>query len=121
MPITCRAFTDQSPTPEPTVTDTLEEYGYASLFEGELCANRLIDAVIVTVTDAAEKPVCRMTVPAPRNCRRFDMGRFLTENRSCCVGSMDADALPAGQYHCRLVCRLSGDINVTVRDFDFVK
>lgn len=121
MPITCRAFTDPSPIPDPTVTDTLEEYGYASLFEGELCANRLIDAVIMTVTDTAEKELLRMTVPARRDRKNFDMNLFVTENRSCVIGNMDADALPAGQYHCRLVCRLSGDINVTVRDFDFVK
>jgi hypothetical protein len=121
MPITCRAFTDPSPIPAPAVSDTLTEYGYASLFDGTLQASRLIDAVIMTLTDAVGNPVCRMTVPAPRNCRRFEMGRFLTENRSCCMGSMDVEALPAGKYHCRVVCRLSGDINITVRDFDFVK
>ncbi len=121
MPITCRAFTDPSPIPEPAVTDTLTEYAYASLFAGEIRANRLIDAVIMTVSDAAGKQVCRMAVPAARNQKSFDMSLFLTEKRSCIVGSMDVESLPSGQYHCRLVCRLSGDINLTVRDFDFVK
>jgi len=121
MPVTCRAFTDPAPIPEPAVTDTRKEYGYGSLFDGELHANRLIDAVIMTVTDAAGKQVCRMVVPAKRSSRSFEMSLFLTENRAAVVGVVDFDALPDGRYHCKLVCRLSGDIHLTVRDFDFEK
>jgi len=121
MPITCRAFTDPAPIPAPAVTDTLDTYDGASLFAGEIRANRLIDAVIMTISDAAGNQLCRMAVPAMRNRKSFDMQLFPTEKRSHVIGQMDADALPSGRYHCRLVCRLSGDINVTVRDFDFVK
>ena len=121
MPITCRAFTDPSPVPDPVVCDTQEEYGYASLFEGTLDANRLIDAVIMTVADAAGEELLRMSVPERRNRKSFDMALFGAEKIPGARGSMHVEALPAGKYHCRVVCRLSGDVCVTVRDFDFVK
>ena len=121
MPITCRAFTDPSPIPAPFVRDSREEHGYASLFEGTLDANRLIDVVIMTVADSAGEELLRMSVPERRNGKSFDMALFGAEEIPGARGSMHAEALPAGKYHCRVVCRLSGDVQIPVRDFDFVK
>jgi len=118
MPITCKAFIDPSPIPEPAAEDSITEYGFSSLFKGTITANRLIDALIMTVTDTKGNTQ-RMVVPAKRSSYSFDMEQFTAINRSCVIGNIDPDSLTAGQYRCKLVCRLTGDTCITLREFDF--
>jgi len=120
MPVTCKAFTDRSPIPEPKAKDSLTEYDCASMFKGTITANRLIDAMIMTVTDKAGNTK-RMVVPARRNSYSFDMEQFTTIKRSYVIGdNIDPASLTKGKYRCKLVCRLTGDTCITLRDFDFV-
>ena len=118
MPVTCKAFTDPSPIPEPNAEDSLTEYSLSSLFKGTITANRLIDAMIMTVTDTRGNTK-RMVVPARRGSYSFDMENFTTLSRSCVIGSIDPDSLAHGKYHCKLVCRLTGDVCITLREFDY--
>ena len=128
VPITCKELIDPSTVEAPIVTDSLAkaEYGYETLLEGEITSNNwTIDYLQMTITDGAGNKVQQGTIAAPRSsstgASRYKvlLRQFETEYREKMLGYIAPDALTAGQYHCKLVCRLSNGMEFAVRDFDF--
>lgn len=128
VPITCKELIDPATVEAPIVTDSLakEDYGYKTLLEGEITSNNwAIDYLQMTITDGKGNTVQQGTIAAPRSsstgASRYKvlLRQFETEYREKMLGYIAPDALTAGQYHCKLVCRLSSGMEFAVRDFDF--
>ena len=128
VPVTCKEFIDPSTVEAPVVIDSLakEDYGYDTLLDGEITTNNwTIDYLRMTITDDKGNTVQESTAAALRtsssgNTRyKFLVRQFDTEYREKLLGYIAPDALAAGDYHCKLVCRLSNGMEFTVRDFDF--
>lgn len=128
VPVTCKELIDPSTVEAPIVTDSLakEAYGYKTLLEGEITSNNwTIDYLQMTITDGEGNTVQQGTIAAPRSsstgASRYKvlLRQFETEYREKMLGYIAPDALTAGDYHCKLVCRLSNGMEFAVRDFDF--
>lgn len=128
VPITCKELIDPSTVEAPIVTDSLEkeDYGFDTLLDGTITTNNwTIDYLQMTITDDRGKTVQQGLVAAPRetdagaNRYKLFVRHFDTEYRERMLGYIAPDALAAGDYHCKLLCRLSNGAEFTVRDFDF--
>lgn len=128
VPITCKELIDPATVEAPIVTDSLakEDYGYKTLLEGEITSNNwAIDYLQMTITDGKGNTVQQGTIAAPRSSStgasryKILLRQFETEYREKMLGYIAPDALTAGQYHCKLACRLSNGMEFAVRDFDF--
>jgi len=127
-PITCLELIDATTgNTTPAVTDSLssQDYGFDTLLSGTLTTtNWAMDAVTMTITDKTGKTVQEGTVTAPRsatgaNRYKVPMSRFTAEAPTRMLGYIAPDVLTAGDYHCKVVCRLTTGQELTVRDFDF--
>lgn len=127
QPITCLELIDATAGPEtPAVTDSLpsEDYGFENLFAGTLTTkNWVMDTVQMTITDRTGATVQQAMIAAPRGGvgtrYKVPMSMFLTEAPTRMLGYISPDTLKAGDYHCKVVCRLTTGQEFTVRDFDF--
>jgi hypothetical protein len=127
QPITCLELIDATAGPEtPAVTDSLpdEDYGFENLFAGTLTTkNWVMDTVQMTITDRAGATVQQAMIAAPRGGvgtrYKVPMSMFVTEAPTRMLGYISPDTLKAGDYHCKVVCRLTTGQEFTVRDFDF--
>jgi hypothetical protein len=122
LPYTCRELRNADPVEDMQVQDTLEVCDKESLFTGTITSNRFIGSMNIIITDKSGKVVQQASLNAMRtNPRVFEMARFLTDDPKAIRGSIDLAALAAGEYHCTVVCKLSTDEEVNVREFDFTK
>ena len=127
QPITCLELIDATAGPEmPAVTDSLssEDYSFENLFAGTLTTKSwVMDTVQMTITDCAGATVQQAMIAAPRGGvgtrYKVPMSMFVTEAPTRMLGYISPDTLKAGDYHCKVVCRLTTVQEFTVRDFDF--
>lgn len=122
IPFTCMELIDATPVETPEVKDdpAIVTPSADNLFEGTITSNKFIDCVTITVKDAEGNVVQRAAQNAYRSKpRQFIMSEFITgQPRSWSRGIVDLDALPVGDYHCDVVCRLTTGQTFTVREFD---
>ena len=120
LPMTCREFTDPAPLEEPAVADNVTEPTLEMLFYGTLSGSRGLDAVTITITDAAGAVVQQCTArPARTNTLNFNMNQFGRDGEERLLGSVDPTLLPAGTYHCAVTARIINGDTYTAREFDF--
>ena len=127
QPITCLELIDATAAPEaPSVKDSLSsaDYGFDTLLSGTLTTgNWVIDTVQMTITDTTGNTVQTGMITAPRSGvgtrYKVPMSMFATEAPSRMLGYISPDGLKSGDYHCKVVCRLTTGQEFTVRDFDF--
>lgn len=121
IPVTIKELQDASYTPaEPTITDTETEFNKDTLLAGTISCNWMYDRITLTITDETGAEVQKITARTDRySMKDFVMERFVTDLPSTMIGSLDLDALEAGNYHCTVVCLLTNGQEVTARDFDF--
>ena len=128
LPVTCRAFLDPTPIEEPKVTDTLfinstgekPQLNKNVLLTGSVESNWMIDSLTMTITDAAGKVVQEGAIRSVR-AKTFlmSLSRFEKDQPGAVRGYIKPEELAAGNYHCKLVCRLVAGDEFVVRDFDF--
>ena len=122
IPFTCMELIDASPVDKAEVKDdpAIETPSADNLFEGTITSNKFIDCVTITVKDEEGNVVQKAAQNAYRSKpRQFIMSEFITgQPRSWSRGIVDLDTLPAGQYECDVVCRLTTGQEITVREFD---
>jgi len=130
LPYTCRELIDPSPLPVPEVNDSETKYSYDNLLIGKLSSNWAIDTVTLTIKDNAGKVMQKATGRSARGFwnseagetqRQFNLQQFITDKPGTVIGTVDTEALAAGNYHCTVVCRLMSGQEITVRDFEFTK
>ena len=124
LPYTCKEFIDPSTIEEPYVTDSESTYGLDNLLVGTISSNWKMDAVTVTIKDAAGNIVQEATGRTVRHVnssREFKLQQFVTDPAGAILGKIDPNALAAGQYKCTVVCRLMNGREFVVRDFEFAK
>lgn len=123
LPITCQELVDPATVEAPKVTDSLSasSYNYENLLAGSISTNHWsIGSVEITITDNLGNVAQQARLSCPRNARyKFSMSLFRTEKASMILGDVAPDALTPGNYHCKVVCRLSTEQEFVVRDFDF--
>lgn len=127
QPITCLELIDASAGPEaPKVKDSLSpsEYGFDTLLSGTLTTGTwVMDTVEMTITSTAGKVIQSGMITAPRGGvgtrYKVPMSMFMTEAPTRMLGYISPDNLLPGDYHCKVVCRLTTGQKFTVRDFDF--
>ena len=108
--------------PDVWVTDSETDAGIDKLFTGVVSSNMFIDSVYITITDTEGNVVQEVAGRARRRYNKeFDLSRFVTELPGSMKGSVDIEALEAGNYHCSVVARITDGQTFTVRDFDFTK
>lgn len=123
LPITCKELIDPSPVAEPGVSDTESQHSLENLLKGKLTATRFISAVAVTISDSTGTVVqqCSASPVSRYEPYTFDMECFSTERPEVLRGSLDLEALSAGEYTCKVTCRLVTGDEFTVREFTFTK
>ena len=121
LPVTCKEFIDPAPIAAPMVKDSCEEpLGKDTLLTGKISCNWMVDCVTMTINDKTGSQVQKGALRSTRT-SNFSIGlqRFKTEKATGILGRIAPEELTAGQYHCKLVCRLVSGAEFTVRDFDF--
>ena len=123
LPITCKELIDPSPVAEPGVSDSESQHTLDNLLKGKLTATRFISAVAITVYDATGTVVqqCSASPVSRYEPYTFNMESFSTEPPEVLRGSLGLESLPAGEYTCKVTCRLITGDEFTVRDFTFTK
>lgn len=124
IPVTVAELRDPSALEETWVADTQEEDTIENLFTGSVTSNRYIDSVRITIYDGSGAIVQQLTGRSRRGYdKNYLMERFVTEKPGSMKGSLDLDALAAGNYRCTITARLTIDDDYvhTVRDFTFSK
>lgn len=121
LPVTCKELIDPAPVEKPVVTDSETVFSKDTILAGEISSNWFIDAATLTITDGNGAVVQKATASCTRYNKyvSFELEKFVADTPSSILGSIDLDALTAGNYHCTLVCRLTTGEEFTVRDFDF--
>ena len=121
IPVTCKELIDPAPVEEPVITDSETVFNKDTILAGEISSNWFIDAATLTITDSEGTVVQKATASCTRYNKyvSFELKKFVADTPSSVLGRIDLDALTAGNYHCKLVCRLTTDQEFTVRDFDF--
>lgn len=121
IPVTCMELVDASPIPEVEISDSITEPTTENLFEGTITCSNFVDCVTITITDKDGNVVQQAAQNAYRSRQReFRMEEFITGlPRNWSRGVIELDALPVGQYHCDVVCRLTTGATYTMRSFDF--
>lgn len=121
LPVTCKELIDPAPVAKPVVTDSETVFNKDTILAGTISSNWFIDAATLTITNSEGTVVQKATA----SCTRVDMyvafelAKFTTDTPKSVLGKIDVAALPAGNYHCTLICRLTNGQEFTVRDFDF--
>lgn len=123
IPITCKALIDPAPIEKPAITDTETVFDKEAVLKGTLTCNWMMDCVTLDITNAAGEKVQSATAYVNRKklYTSFDMQEFVTVKPALVRGSVDIEALAAGNYNCKVTVRLVTGEEITVRDFDFVK
>ena len=123
LPVTCKELRDPSPIPEVYVKDSITVHNGDNIVDGIISSNRIIDTVTMTITDRNGNEVQKGTVSTQRisdgSFYGFNMRQFVDDAYYTMRGYVNPYVLPAGQYHCNVVCKLNGGATYTVRDFDF--
>ena len=127
LPYTCKELIDPSAVAEAVVTDSETEHSYKNILSGVISANRMIESVTMTITDANGEVLQQGTAYTYRadyhntnTNMNYDLGQILIENPSKMTGQINLNWLGVGDYHCRLDVKLmSGETVEKVRDFDF--
>lgn len=122
IPVTCKELIDPAPVEEPAITDSETVFNKDTILTGEISSNWFIDAATLTITDSEGTVVQKATASCTRYNKyvSFELAKFTTDTPNSVLGKIDVAALPAGNYHCTLICRLTNGQEFTVRDFDFV-
>lgn len=120
LPYTCQAFIDPTPIEEPKVTDSESAFTADNLLTGTISCNWMIDTLTMTITDPAGNTVQEGAIRSTRG-ENFavDLQKFVTDNPAGVRGYIRPEELAAGNYHCKLECRLVSGAELSVRDFDF--
>ena len=124
IPVTVAELRDPSALEEVWVSDTLEEATVENLFTGSIITNYNLDAVQITVYNQHNEIVQQTTGRKHRSYpKEYKMERFLTEKPGSMKGTLDLDALEAGNYRCTVTVKLTMDDDYihTARDFTFSK
>ncbi len=123
VPITCKALIDPAPIKKPAITDTETVFDKDTILEGTLTCNWMMDCVTLDITNAKGEAVQSATAYVNRKklYTSFDMQEFVTEKQVLLRGSVDIEALAAGNYNCKVTVRLVTGEEITVRDFEFIK
>ena len=120
LPYTCQALIDPTPIEEPKVTDSESVFTADSLLTGTISCNWMIDTLTMTITDSAGTTVQEGAIRSPRGKNyAVDLQQFVTDNPAGVRGYIRPEELAAGNYHCKLECRLVSGAELSVRDFDF--
>ena len=122
LPITCKELIDPSPVVAESVSDSLSDYTMDTIFEGVLTSTRFMESVSVVICDEAGNPLQTSTAsPTNRQLYTFDLQTFVTDRPQVLRGQIDTDSLSAGNYRCKVICRLITGTEITVRDYAFTK
>jgi len=127
LPYTCIELIDPSPIPEVAVTDSIQEHSFATILDGKISANRLMEGITMTITDEEGELVQQGTARVYRThasdtnwSMDYDMNQLKVESPMKIQGHLNINQLGAGNYHCRVDVRLfTGQTVEKVRDFDF--
>lgn len=127
MPYTCIELIDPAPIPEVEVTDTIKDHSFATILDGKLSANRLMEGITMTITDEKGELVQQGTARVYRThaydtnwSMDYDMNQLKVESPMKIQGHLNINQLGVGNYHCRVDVRLmTGQTVEKVRDFDF--
>ena len=124
LPITIKELVDPAPIAEFRVADTVAQPTAENLFEGTITSNRGLDAVIITVTDDQGKEAQRWLARPWRSRTTdfaFQMKQFLDDGPEKTLGSLDLNALPAGNYTITVTARTVSGSLLTVRKIPFAR
>lgn len=123
VPVTCKELRDPAPVPETYVRDSETAYSADNIVSGMIFSNRIIDTVTMTISDNNGNQLQKGTVSTRRTTENsfygFNMRQFVDDGYYTMRGYVNPYVLPAGKYHCNVVCKLSGGETYTVRDFDY--
>ena len=127
MPYTCIELIDPSPIPEIQVTDTISDHSFATILDGTIKANRLMEGVTMTITDDKGEVIQQGTARVYRTDgsdtnwnMAYNLRQLRVESPQKIQGFLNINQLGVGDYHCRVDVRLmTGDVVEKVRDFDF--
>lgn len=123
LPVTCQEFIDEAPLAAEEVTDSEEgfEMNRARMFAGAISSNYSIMAVTVEVVDRDGQVVQHATCyNGDSNRKLFLLSRFEEElEQKVMSGRLNVFSLPAGEYTCRFVTRLSTGAAPVAREFTF--
>ena len=121
LPVTCREFIDPSPIGQPIVKDSCKDpLSKDTLLTGTISCNWMIDSLTMTITDEVGAVVQKGALRSTRTSNySTNLQRFKTEKPTGILGRIAPEELAAGNYHCKLVCRLVSGQEFTMRNFDF--
>ena len=120
LPMTCKELRDPTPVPEAYVSDSVTDPSADTIVDGIISSNRVIDSVTMTISDANGKQLQQGKATTKRGTNyAFNMRQFVDDEYYTMYGYVNPYALPAGKYHCNVVCRLSNGQTFTTRDFDY--
>ncbi|MBR4862928.1 MAG: hypothetical protein IKU07_00005, partial [Oscillospiraceae bacterium] len=123
LPVTCKELRDPSPIPEMYIEDSVAQPDADTIVDGIISSNRIIDKATMTITDTQGKVLQQGSVFTQRlsdtSFYGFNMRQFVNDGYHTMQGYVNPYVLPAGTYHCKVVCRLTGGQEITVRDFDY--
>ena len=127
MPYTCIELIDPAPIPEVQVTDTIQEHSFATILDGTIQANRLMEGITMTITDEngeiiqkGTARVYRADASGTNSHMYYNMNQLKVESPMKIQGFLNINQLGVGNYHCRVDVRLmTGQTVEKVRDFDF--
>lgn len=123
LPVTCKEFIDEAPLAAEEVSDseTGFEMNKDRMFAGAFTANYSIMAVTVEIVDKDGQVLQRQTCYGEDGTRTvFLLARFEEElEQAVLSGSLELYELPAGEYTCRFVVRLSTGAAPVAREFTF--
>ena len=127
LPYTCIELIDPAPIPEVQVTDTIQDHSFATILDGTIKANRLMEGVTMTITDdkgeviqQGTARVYRADASSTNSNMYYNMNQLKVESPMKIQGFLNINQLGVGNYHCRVDVRLmTGQTVEKVRDFDF--
>ena len=120
LPVTCQELIDPAPRPEEKLEDTISEINEKTILRGMVTCNYRISNVTATVTDTDGTIVQRATLFGRENeTYSIQLDRFTAATEKPVLnGYIDLNALPVGNYHITLTCRVSTGREIPFRDLD---
>ena len=125
LPVTCDLLVDPKAKPkEVWIKDSVTEYCFENILEGEFTSNEPMSFVNIVITDQEGVEVGNQTCfyirQSQRNVFKFPMSQFITEPDFNKLGTLELNKLTPGTYHCtHTLTGLFGNKHV-MRDFDFI-
>ena len=124
LPVTCDVLIDPGAKPkEVWIKDSVTEYSFDNILEGEFTSNEPMSFVNIVITDQkgleVGNQVCFYIRQSERTEFKFQMRQFVTETDFNKLGTLDLNKLTPGTYHCTHTLTGLFGSEYVMRDFDF--